>query len=398
MPKIVKPLTPTEVKSKKPESNTKAYADGQGLMLEVRPSGSKVWIFKYYKPYSRKRTNLTIGHYPAVSLAQARKMRLKAQALLADNIDPKEHRDKHITDTNSELNNTFKKIAANWFEVKRANISADYAQDTWRSLELHIFPRLGDVPISKLTALMVIDAINPVASKGSLETVRRLCQRINEIMTFAVNTGVIAHNPAAKISAAFKTPKPKHLPTIAPNDLSQFLKALSRASIKNTTRCLIEWQLHTMTRPGESAKAKWYEIDIQNMLWKIPAERMKKSHKDHHIPLTPQTLEILEFMRPYSGHLEYIFPADRDPKKHANTQTANAAIKRMGYEGVLVAHGLRALASTTLNEKGFEPDVIEAALSHIDPNEVRRAYNRSDYLDKRRKLMSWWSSFINEHS
>lgn len=174
------------------------------------------------------------------------------------------------------------------------------------------------------------------------------------------------------------------------------MAALSVASIKITTRCLIEWQLHTMTRPSEAAGTRWDEIDSDNALWHIPAERMKKK-KPHTIPLSPQSLAILDVMRPISGkYSEFVFPSDRSLRKPTNAQTANMALKRMGFEKQLVAHGLRALASTTLNEQGFDPDIIEAALAHVGDNEVRNAYNRADYIQRRIPLMNWWSEHIEQ--
>jgi integrase len=156
---------------------------------------------------------------------------------------------------------------------------------------------------------------------------------------------------------------------------------------------MIEWQLHTMSRPSETAGARWEEIDLEAKLWNIPAERMKMK-RPHTIPLSPQILELLEIIRPHSGESEFLFPSDMKKGQHRNTQTANMALKRMGYGGRLVAHGLRALASTTLNEHEFNPDVIEAALAHTDKNEIRAAYNRAQYLEKRRVMMCWWSDEI----
>lgn len=164
-----------------------------------------------------------------------------------------------------------------------------------------------------------------------------------------------------------------------------------------TTRCLVEWQLHTMTRPIESATARWQDINVEDKVWIIPEERMKMK-KPHTIPLTPQTLSLLETLKEVSGHREYLFPSHRNPRSHVNSQTANMALKRMGFAGELVSHGLRALASTTLNEQGFDPDVIEAALAHVDKNEVRRAYNRAEYIERRRVLMCWWSEHIQQAS
>ncbi|MGF1754894.1 integrase domain-containing protein [Vibrio makurazakiensis] len=397
MPRIVKPLSSTQVKQAKPKEKEYTLSDGDGLLLSVRLSGAKVWLYKYQRPFSGKRTNLTLGNYPDISLADARRKRDEARALLAQDVDPKEYRDDVVKKREAEENTTLKLVAQNWFPVKKSSISEDHASDIWRSLELHIFPSLGNHPISVIKATTAIDVLKPIAAKGSLETVKRLCQRLNEVMTYAVNTGVIESNPLAKIHSAFKPPKKKHMPTLKPEELPELMKTLSTASIKLTTRTLIEWQLHTMTRPNEAAGATWKEIDLNRSLWVIPANRMK-NRIEHSIPLTPQTLSLLDIMRPISGHGVYVFPSDRKPNHHVNEQTANAALKRMGFNGRLVSHGLRAIASTALNEQGFDPDVIEAALSHIDKNEVRRAYNRSDYLERRRSLMNWWSEHVQEAS
>lgn len=393
MARIIKPLTELEIKNAKPKEKEYTLYDGDNLNLSIRPSGKKVWLFPYKRPTTGKRAKITIGGYPEISLAQARKKRQEFRSLLANKIDPQEELQERTRKAKEEAENTIKIVATKWLEVKRAEITADYAEDIMRSLELHVFPELGDLPITRLTAPLAISALKPVAAKGSLETVKRLCQRLNEIVNYAINVGLVQANPIVNIKTSFRSPKKENMPTIEPSELPSFMKTLSRASIKITTRCLIEWQLHTITRPSEAAGARWEEIDLENKLWTIPAERMKK-RREHHVPLTPQTLEILEILKPISGHREFLFPADRDPKKHTNSQTANAAIKRMGYGGKLVSHGLRALASTTLNEQGFDPDVIEASLAHVDKNSVRRAYNRSDYLERRRKLMDWWSEYI----
>ncbi len=182
---------------------------------------------------------------------------------------------------------------------------------------------------------------------------------------------------------------------LTPDELPELMQKLAYANIKRVTRCLIEWQLHTMTRPAEAAAARWDEIDWDNELWIIPAERTKK-RREHRIPLTEQMLAILEVIKPISGHRDFIFPSDRDPQKPCNSQTANIALKRMGFADRLVSHGLRSLASTTLNEQGFDADLIESALAHVDDNQVRSAYNRTDYIERRRPMMCWWSGHIEQ--
>lgn len=393
MARTTKPLTNTEVQQAKPKDKEFNLVDGNGLALRIKPNGSKLWIFNYYRPYTKKRTSLSLGSYPAVTLAEARKRRTESRELLAKDIDPKEHRDEQNRISEKAHNNTLKYIATQWLVVKKADISANHATDTWRSLELHIFPNLGKVPIHKITATKAIDTLKPIAAKGSLETIKRLCQRLNEIMVYAVNTGIIENNPLTGINKAFQRPTKQHLPTLKPEELPLLLRTLTTASIKYTTRCLIEWQLHTMVRPSEAAGTRWDEINLETAIWHIPAERMKRK-KEHFIPLSNQCLALLELMKPISGRRQFVFPSDRDPKKHANPATANMALKRMGFDKKLVAHGMRSLASTILNEEGFDADVIEAALAHIGNNEVRNAYNRANYLERRKLVMDWWSNHI----
>ncbi len=395
MARITTPLTNTEVKHAKPRDKEYNLSDGQGLALRVKPNGTKLWLFNYSRPHTKARANISFGSYPDISIAQARELRGQARQLLAKDIDPKEHRDDQNRQLKEAAENTLEAVSQRWLEVKRSKVTAKHAEKLYRSLELHVLASHGRVPIYKIKAPALIDTLKPLAAKGHLETVKRVCQRLNEVMYFAVNSGIIDSNPLARISEVFQSPAKQHMATLPPDKLPDLMKAIANASIKRTTRCLIEWQLHTITRPGEAAATRWDELDLENALWTIPGERMKKG-KEHVVPLSSQCLGLLEVMRPISGHREHVFPSDRNPRSHANSSTANMALKRMGFAGLLVSHGLRALASTTLNEQGFDPDVIEAALSHVDKNEVRRAYNRAQYLEKRRLLMNWWSEHIQK--
>jgi integrase len=389
------PLTNTQVKQAKTKDKEYNLTDGDGLMLRIKPNGTKLWLFNFYRPFTKKRVSISFGSYPDVSLAQARTKRISARELLAQDIDPQVNRDTQEIEQKKRLANTLSSVAKDWYTIKASKVTPATGQRIWNSIENHLLPDLGQVPISELTAPATIDILKPISKKGSLELVRRLCQRLNEIMNYAVNVGLINANPLVGIKAAFDMPTSKHMPTLKPEELPELMKALSYASIKIVTRCLIEWQLHTMTRPSESAMAKWEEIDFENKLWVIPAEKMKMK-REHKVPLTDQTLYLLERLKPISGQRDYIFPANNNPKKHTNTETANMALKRMGFKGRLVSHGLRALASSTLNEQGFDSDIIESALAHVDKNDVRRAYNHAEYLERRRAMMNWWSNFIQE--
>ncbi len=252
------------------------------------------------------------------------------------------------------------------------------------------------MPVQQIKARILVEALEPIKARGALETIRRLVQRINEIMIYAVNTGLIDANPASGIGMAFEKPKKQNMPTLRPEELPKLMRSLVMSNLSVSNRCLIEWQLLTLVRPSEAYGARWAEIDHDAKLWTIPAERMK-AKREHIVPLSPQALEILEVMKPISANREHVFPSRNVPKQPMNSQTANVALKRIGYGGKLVAHGLRSNTSTALNEEGFNPDVIEAALAHSDKNEVRKAYNRSINLEQRKELMTWWGCIVDKY-
>ena len=394
MPRVTKPLTDTQIKQAKPRDSEYSLSDGNGLALRVKPSGTKSWLFNYYTPFTKKRTNISLGLYPDVSLNKARKDRQQYRTLLAEKVDPADYRKKQEASSAQAHKNTFEVVYRQWLTTKQDK-SESYLHRLTKALELHILPALGDTPIHKINAPDTIEIIQPLADRQALETVRKLSRWINEVMTFAVNAGLVHSNPLAGISKAFKAPKVENRPTIMPKKLPDFLRTLESAKINLTTRCLIEWLLHTMVRPGEGAGAKWDEINFKTKQWVIPAERMKQ-RRDHIVPLTNQTLAILDTMKPISSHRDYIFPSAHKPKESINKSSANMALKRMGYKGQLVAHGLRSLASTVLNEQEFSHDVIEAALAHVDKNSIRATYNRAEYIEQRRVMMQWWSGYIEK--
>ncbi|WP_042062517.1 integrase domain-containing protein [Aeromonas allosaccharophila] len=393
-------LTDSKLRTAKPEAKEYSLGDGDGLYLRVKPNGARLWVFNYYRPSDKKRANISFGPYPDVTLAAARERRREARALLAQAIDPKRHKEEQIAFVQAEQEanaNTFERLAAMWLELKRHDVSEAYADDSWRSLELYVLPFIGSMPINQIRAPKVIEMLRPIEADGKHETVRRLCQRINEILDYSVNHGLLDANPCAAIRKVFKKPSKKHMPTLKPTELPMLMADIANGRLDHTTRCQIEWSLHTLVRPGESAGTRWDEIDFEGKVWNIPADRMKMD-RPHRVPLTSQALSLLERMKPISGHRPYVFPGYRDPLGHINNQSANAALKRLGYGGRLVAHGLRSLGSTTLNEQGFNPDAIEAALSHSDENEIRRAYNRTDYFEQRVIMMNWWSNHIEQAS
>lgn len=393
MARITRPLTNNEILKAKPREKDFTLHDGDGLFLLVKTTGKKLWRFRYQRPNSGSRTNLSLGSYPALTLATARQIRDQHLTTLAQGIDPQQQQELASEQRQIELDSIFSTVAANWFQIKSKSVTEDYAKDIWRSLDKDVFPAIGAIPVQEIKARTIVEALEPIKARGALETVRRLVQRINEIMIYAVNTGLIDANPASGVGMAFEKPKKQNMPTLRPEELPKLMRSLVMSNLSVPTRCLIEWQLLTLVRPSEASGARWAEIDLDAKLWMIPAQRMK-AKREHIVPLSAQALELLDTMEPISKHREYVFPSRNDPKKNMNSQTANAALKRIGYGGKLVAHGLRSIASTAMNEHGWNADIIESALAHVDKNEVRRAYNRSTYLSQRRELMSWWAEIV----
>lgn len=373
------------------------------MFLLVKPNGAKLWRFNYYKPYTKNRTEIGLGSYPDVNLARTREIREEYRSLLSQNIDPHTHRQAIEQAKQTEIYNTFENVAWAWYEWRqtRANFSQGYARDVKSLIERILLPAFGKYPITQISAPMALKAFKPLQEKGTLETLKRAIQKMNEIMTFALHREIIQHNPLINISKEFDSPTVEHFKTIKPEDLSEFLFTLNTSQIQLQTRYLILWQLLTMTRPNEAATAKYEDIDEKEKVWTIYINKgIKQDDKgrEHKITLSRQALALLREIKKFSGGKVYLFSSHKNPQTHTNTQTANAAIKRMGYKGKLVAHGLRSIASTYLNEKGYNPELIEVALSHINQDRIRMAYNRADYIKQRFEILQAWADFIDECS
>lgn len=393
MPKKIIPLSDTVIRSSKPSGKPYTLYDGDGLLLRISAAGNKSWYFNYFRPLLDNRNNLKLGNYPAISLSAARKTVAKYRQLLAEGVDPQRWLEQQNSQASADALNTFQNACEKWFEVKFSSISARHAFNIQRSFEQHVFPKAGHLPLKELSAQQIIEILRPLEKLHKLETLSRLCQRINELMTWCVNTGLLEFNRLSGIKAAFSSPKNENMKTLKPEELPELMQRLSAASIQLSTRCLIEWQLHTMVRPGEAVKVRWQDVDFEQALWTIPAEFMKK-RRPHQVPLSSQAIALLQLMHPISGEQLYVFPSMRHKGSHINKETANMALKRIGFANRLVAHGMRSLASTTLNEEGFYGDLVESALAHEDKNQVRRAYNKAGYLKGRRDMMQWWSDHI----
>ncbi|EPW7203975.1 TPA: integrase domain-containing protein [Klebsiella pneumoniae] len=402
MAKIAKKLTDTEIKSTKPTDKEINLFDGDGLILRIAPlskGGKKNWYFRYAVPVSKKRTKMSLGTYPHLTLARARALRDEYLSLLANGINPQVHNTQKANALKDATEHTFQAVAKKWLDekVKTSGISQDHANDIWRSLERNIFPTLGDTPIKEIRPKMLKQHLDPIEKRGVLETLRRIISRLNEIFRYAATEELIEFNPADNLAQRFSKPKKQNMPALPPTELPRFLTVLNNASVRMETRLLIEWQLLTWVRPGEAVRARWADIDTDNSMWNIPSDFMKMK-KPHKVPLSKEALRVLDSMKAISGHREWVFPSIKAPLNHMHEQTANAAIIRMGFGGELVAHGMRSIARTAAEESGkFRTDVLEAALAHSKKDEITAAYNRAEYLAERVVLMQWWSNYVQAH-
>lgn len=402
MARIIKALTNTEVNNAKAKEKDYKLMDGKGLFLLVKKTGAKVWRFRYKKPFVKTETDMSMGYFPDVSLAQARAMREEYRALLAQDIDPQEHRQQRQEEEQARRENTFLHLAEQWkakmlVDVKNGELKEETFTKNWTIITKYLIPDLGQIPIESITPKQVIQAIQPLDARGRAETRDRAIALLNRVMKFAVNCNALEFNKCVNVKDHYSRPKAEHYKTIRPEELPELLTALKDYQLSTQTKLLIKWQLLTMTRPNESVNALWEEIDLDAKTWTIPAHKMKMKVA-HVIPLSTQALAILEKMRVISCNSPYIFQSEIKPQQPMNKQTANRALRLIGFHGRLVSHGMRAIASTYLNERLINSDVIESCLAHGIKDQVRKAYNRADYLEERRKVMQIWGDYVESCS
>ncbi|WP_429058587.1 tyrosine-type recombinase/integrase [Aeromonas veronii] len=383
------PLSDTAARQAKFTGKQQKLSDEKGLFLLITSSG-KYWRLKFR--FGGKEKVLALGVYPEVSLKEARVKREEARRLLADGIDPSFARKQSKVASRLASENSFEVIAREWHQSQLARWSPIHAQRVIESLEADAFPDLGLVPVAELTAPIMLDALRKIEARGATETAGRVLQRISSVMRYAIQTGRVSYNPAQDLKGALRATKQEHRPALPRAELPEFYRRLAAEPLNPATRLAFHLLMLTMTRPGEVRFARWDEFEIERAEWRIPAERMKM-RVPHIVPLSRQTLAVLEELRQITGHCELLFPSERKLTDPMSENTLSYAMGRMGYKGIATPHGFRALASTTLNEEGFDPDVIERQLAHAERNKVRAAYHRAEYLDDRRKLLQWLADF-----
>ena len=381
-------LSAIEVKQAKPKDKPYKLTDGKGLNLEVRTNGSKYWRLSYR--YQQKQKTLALGVYPVVSLADARSSALDAKKLIHKGIDPAVYKRQQKLISNEQ---TFKPIAKQWHKMESGRWSKDHADKVWRSLKADAFHHLADMPIKEIKTTDILYVIRKIETRGALDVAGRIKQRISAIFRYAIQTGIVEHNPADALKNVIETRKVRHRKSIAIDQLPLFLNALDSYRGYPLTKLALKFIVYTFVRPGELRSAEWKDFDLYKAIWRIPAEKMKMK-EEHIVPLSKQALEVLESVKELSGNFDLVFPGSHNSRKPMSENTLTYAIrKRLAFDAT--AHGFRTTASTTLNEHGYRVDVIERQLAHGERNKVRAAYNRSQYLKERTEMMQWYSDYLD---
>lgn len=393
-------LTAVQIRNAKAKNKPYKLTDGHGLYLHVAESGKKTWRYRYR--IAGTESTFVMGEYPQMSLEEARKDRVRSRELVKMGINPA-HERKDIKSGILEKNkaardikaNSFEAVALEWISQQKERWSRGHINDVRGTLEHDAFPILGSYPVDTITPPMILKVIRNIENRGSFEIAHKVLQRMTAILRYAVQTGLTTYNPASDMKGVLKTRKVVHYAALSREDLPEFLRKLTGADIHITTKLALKFTILTAARSGEVRGATWNEINLEEAIWRIPAERMKMD-SPHNVPLSKQAVAILERVARLYGQHGLIFPGTRDSDKQLSENTMLYAMYRMGYHSRATVHGFRAVFSTIANETGFEGDVIEKALAHEERNRVRAAYHRSEYLEQRRKLMQWWADFLDQ--
>lgn len=405
------PLTDAALKNAKATDKPLKLFDGGGLFLLVMPSGGKWWRLKYR--FDGKEKLLSLGTYPDVPLAGhkdkktgewidgAREKRDHARKLIKQAIDPGVVRKTEKAEKRAANASTFEAVAREWHALParkgRRGWSPATAAARLKRLESDVFPAFGGRPISEIRRADIEKLLKAIDSRGHSEVARRVQNLIERIFRYASrDDGPLLRNPAVDLSDILSAAQPKHHAAITePKAVGALMRAIRGYTGEPVTRAALQLAPLVFVRPGELRGAEWSEFDLAEAVWRIPAERMKMKN-GHVVPLSRQAVQILRDLEPHTGRCRLVFPSVRSRARPISENTLNGALRRLGFTSAeMTSHGFRTMASTLLNEQGWHHDAIERQLAHVERNEVRAAYNRAEHLPERRRMMQYWSDYLD---
>jgi integrase len=381
----------------KPREKPFKLSDGGGLFLLVQPNATKLWRLAYR--FDGKQKLLALGHYPMISLIDARFKRDAAKKLLSDGVDPSVERKTERLTAQMARRNTFKAVAEELMDKFKAEGDAQATLKKKQWLLDFATKEFGNRPIADIKAPEILQALRKIEKRGRHETATRVRSTVGAVFRYAISTGRAERDPSSDLRGALITPTVTHRATIVePNAVGALLRAIDGFEGQSTTRYALRLAPLVFVRPGELRKAEWCEFFIPDAEWRIPEAKMKM-RRPHRVPLAPQTIAILAELREITGQSKYLFPSVRSWHRPISENTLNAALRRLGYDKTqLTVHGLRSTASSLLNESGkWHADAIERQLAHQEQNEVRGAYTHAaEFWQERVRMMKWWATHLDE--
>lgn len=386
-------LTDTKVRTVKPKEKPFKIADGKGLFLVVQPNGSKYWRFRYR--FADKEKLLALGIYPDVTLADARRKRDEARKQLADDIDPGMAKQLKKLAKKQVAENSFESVTREWHIKFSSKWTPEHGAKILTRLEKDVFPWLGHRPITEITAPELLTVLRRIENRGAIETAHRTHQNCGQIFRYAIAIGKAERDVSADLRGAIPPVKKRHLASITdPKSIGNLLRAIKGYNGFLVTKCALQLAPLVFVRPGELRKAEWSEINFETAEWRIPPEKMKM-RITHIVPLSTQAITLLREIHALTGHEKYVFPSLRTNSRPMSNNAVLAALRRLGYaKDEMSGHGFRSMASTLLNEQGWNRDAIERQLAHAERNNIRAAYNYAEYLPERRKMMQHWADYL----
>lgn len=395
------PLTNLQAKRAEPQEKAYKLADAKGMYLYITPKGQKYWRMDYR--FGDKRKTLALGVYPDISLADAREKRDNAKQKLQNNIDPSEvKRAAKLAKVQSQADG-FKTIAEEWYDKQLHTWAPSTAKKNRAMLDNDILPYLHLRPIADIETWELLGVLNRIIDRRAIDTAHKCRQVMNQICRHAKQTGRAKENPAIDLAGAIPERNTKHRAAITdPAKFAKLLIDIDRYEGTPITRTMLALAPLVFQRPGELASMEWSELDLENGYWHIPQAKKKERNKregDHLVPLPKQAIALIKDIQPLTDHRQYVFPNQRDPKKHANPESVNKALRIMGYNTSTdqCCHGFRASARTMMDEQlGLRVEWIEHQLAHTVKDALGRAYNRTKHLPERIDMMQRWGDYLDE--
>ena len=391
-------LNDRQIKNAKPAEKPFKLNDGKGLYLYINTGGGKLWRFDF--SHNGKRKTLSIGKYPTVSLVEARQAAENARRLLVSGQDPSEAKQQEKRERQAATLNTFEAIARRWHSDNLIRWKENHAARVLRYFETDVFPVIGAMSIQEIRVSDIKAVLDGVMVRGVNNTAEKIREWTGAIFDYAVMLEIVETNPAYSLRKYIPAKQTDHRPALPREELTEFFRRLILAEIEPQNRIALILNMLTFLRSTELRGGQWNEIDFDVAIWTVPAQRMKHEKTapkpPHAVPLADWTLELLAELKELTGNTPFLFPSRTKTDGFISDATIGRIIERMGYKGRVTPHGFRSLASSVLNEQGFNPDAIERQLAHIENNKIRAAYNRADYLNERKGFMQWYSDFLRE--